>query len=56
MVQLGQAAGNAVAIATESGMSLPGISVAKLRSRLIEQNVQLDYPLKPELERYLRSE
>ena len=56
MMQLGQAAGNAVAIASESGSPLPTVSATRLRNRLVEQNVQLDFPLDPDLESYLRSE
>lgn len=56
MMHLGQAAGNAVAIATESGKLLPDIDTDALRNRLQSQHVQLDYPMDVELERYVADE
>ena len=45
LMQLGQAAGNACAIAKDAGgITLPDVDPAELRKRLLEQNVQLDFP------------
>lgn len=53
MMQLGQAAGNAVALAREGRCDLPDIDAAALRARLAAQHVQLSWPLPPELRAYL---
>jgi hypothetical protein len=53
MMQLGQAAGNAVALAHGTGCSLPEVSGDALRERLQEQHVQLQFPLTPELRQML---
>ena len=55
LLQLGQATGNAVALAKESGCELPEVSPRHLRDRLSEEHVQLEYPLGEKLEAYLRS-
>ena len=53
MMQLGQAAGTAVALACETGCELPAVPAAMLRHRLREQHVQLDWPIPPTLREYL---
>ncbi len=54
LMQLGQAAGNAVALAKESGCELPDVSPQDLRARLREEHVQLEYPLNENLKSYLQ--
>jgi hypothetical protein len=44
MMQLGQAAGTAAAIATRHGVDLPEVRADGLRASLREQHVQLDWP------------
>jgi hypothetical protein len=44
MLQLGQAAGTAIALAAESGLSLRDVPAGELRERLRGQHVQLDWP------------
>ncbi len=53
MLQLGQAAGNAVALARETGQELLAVEPSQLRDRLREEHVQLEYPLTEELKNYL---
>jgi glycine/D-amino acid oxidase-like deaminating enzyme len=45
LMQLGQAAGNAVALAKGGGCELPEVPAAALRECLREEHVQLEYPL-----------
>jgi hypothetical protein len=56
MMQLGQAAGTAVYLANKSKNSVINIDYSSLRQLLLEQNVQLEYPISPELKRYLENE
>ena len=56
MMQLGQAAGTAVALARERGSDLPDVSPDELRERLRIQHVQLTWPLDPALRDYLARE
>jgi hypothetical protein len=56
MMQLGQAAGTAAAIAAEQGIDLPDVAGATLRERLRAQHVQLDWPTPPKLLAHLRAE
>jgi hypothetical protein len=53
MMQLGQAAGTAVALAMETRCALPEVSASTLRNRLREQHVQLDWPIPMDLRNYL---
>jgi hypothetical protein len=45
MMQLGQAAGTAVALSVEGGVPLPRVPPGKLRAALREQHVQLEWPM-----------
>lgn len=57
MMQLGQAAGTAVALAREAGLkSLAAVPPAALRASLAAQNVELSWPRPPELLAHLRAE
>ena len=56
MIQLGQAAGTAAAIAVERGVELPDVASAELRARLREQHVQLDWPTPAELAAHLKED
>ncbi len=56
MLQLGQAAGTAVALAKEAQGDLPLVSGPLLRQRLRDQHVQLDWPIPPLLLKYLDEE
>ena len=56
MIQLGQAAGTAVAVAKELGTSLPDVPPGELRARLRAQHVQLDWPTQHGLSTYLGNE
>lgn len=56
MMQLGQAAGTAAALAQEQDVSLPEVPADTLRARLREQHVQLEWPLPEELIGYLKDE
>jgi hypothetical protein len=56
MMQLGQAAGTAVYLANKSKLSLQNIDYTTLRQLLLEQNVQLEYPISPKLKQYLENE
>jgi hypothetical protein len=55
LMQLGQAAGNAVALALEGDLDLPDVPPADLRERLREEHVQLMYPMPAELEAWIRA-
>ncbi len=48
MMQLGQAAGTAAAIACEKHLDLPDVPATALRTRLRKQHVQVDWPTPPE--------
>lgn len=56
MMQLGQAAGTAVALARELKVDLPGVPPERLRAALREQHVQLEFPLPPALRARLAEE
>lgn len=56
MMQLGQAAGTAAALARELNVDLPDVPPERLRRALQQQNVQLDYPMPEKLRRYLENE
>jgi len=56
MMQLGQAAGTAVALAREHGTTLPAVDPEALRASLRAQHVQLEWPIRPDLAAYLQSE
>ncbi len=49
MIQLGQAAGTAAAIAVRSGCPLREVAPERLRAELRNQHVQLEWPISPEL-------
>lgn len=53
MMQLGQAAGTAVALARAQGVDLPEVPPEELRGALRLQHVQLEYPMPPELREHL---
>ncbi len=53
MMQLGQAAGTATAIAISMGISLPQVPAEKLKSALRAQHVQLEWPMSKKLKMYL---
>jgi hypothetical protein len=55
MMQLGQAAGTAVALAKEEKTDLPSVDSSRLRNDLSQQHVQLAFPLTTELRSYLIS-
>lgn len=56
MMQIGQAAGTAVAIARELGCDLPDIPAGRQREALRAQHVQLEWPLTDELIEYLEDD
>ena len=56
MMQLGQAAGTAVALAKELKVELPDVPAERLRSSLREQHVQLEHPMPAGLRSYLEKE
>jgi len=56
MMQLGQAAGTAVALAERGNLALPDVSSRELRDDLRRQHVQLEWPLSQELTRHLSVE
>ena len=56
MMQLGQAAGTAVALAKELKVELSGVPAERLRASLREQHVQLEHPMPAELRNYLQNE
>ena len=53
MMQLGQAAGTAAALALRAGIDLPDVSPDALRTCLRAQHVQLEHPLPDDLRAYL---
>ena len=56
MMQLGQAAGTAAALACELDLPVAAVPPGKLRAALEEQHVQLSHPLSEELHRHLATE
>lgn len=56
MMQLGQAAGTAVAIAKREGIDLPDAPPERLRQELRRQHVQLEHPMPQELRAWLHAE
>lgn len=56
MMQLGQAAGTAAAVARELAVELPAVPAAKLRASLREQHVQLEHPMPAQLRAWLADE
>jgi hypothetical protein len=56
MMQLGQAAGTAVALAKELKVDLPEVPAERLRGSLRQQNVQLEFPLSSALRKHLERE
>ena len=56
MMQLGQAAGTAAALAKELKVDLPEVPSERLRAALRKQHVQLEHPMPEELRRYLTKE
>ena len=56
MMQLGQAAGTAAALAKELKVELPEVPADRLRAALRRQHVQLDYPMPDALRAYLEKE
>lgn len=56
MMQLGQAAGTAVALAKPRKADLPDVPADAIRKALREQHVQLEHPLSNELRAYLADE
>lgn len=54
MMQLGQAAGTAAALAHRTGTDLAAVDPSALRSALREEHVELDWPRPPELIEYLK--
>jgi hypothetical protein len=56
MMQLGQAAGTAVALAKELKIEVPDVPPESLRESLRGQHVQLEHPMTAELRTYLQNE
>lgn len=56
MMQLGQAAGTAAALAKRNGVELPDVPRDALRNALGAQHVELEWPRTPEMAAYLREE
>lgn len=56
MMQLGQAAGTAAALAKELNVDLPDVPPDRLRAALRAQHVQLEHPLPGELKQWLSAE
>jgi hypothetical protein len=54
MMQLGQAAGEAAALATQRGVAFPDVDPGRLRDRLRAEHVGLSWPPGPEMLGYLR--
>jgi FAD dependent oxidoreductase len=53
MMQLGQAAGTAAALAIKDKGAFPEVDTAEMRKNLKEQHVQLEWPVPPEIINYL---
>ena len=56
IMQLGQGAGNAIALAVKSSCALNEISHTLLRKKLEEQHVQLTWPMSETLQTFVRNE
>jgi hypothetical protein len=56
MMQLGQAAGTAAALASDRRVALPDVPARELRARLRAQWVQLEHPMPQDLEAHLTAE
>jgi len=56
MIQLGQAAGTAAALAKELNVDLPDVPPDRLREALRRQHVQLEHPMPAELREHLKRE
>jgi len=56
MMQLGQAAGTAVALAKELKVELPAVPAERLREALRRQHVQLEHPMPAPLRSFLENE
>ena len=56
MMQLGQAAGTAVALAKELKVDLPDVPAERLRASLRHQHVQLEHPMPADLRGHLEKE
>jgi hypothetical protein len=56
MMQLGQAAGTAAALAAELSVDLPDVPPAKLRAALRAQHVELEWPRESDIEAYITQE
>ncbi len=56
MMQLGQAAGTAAALAGRNNMTLPAVDLQALRASLKKQHVQLEFPLPDDLRDYVVDE
>jgi hypothetical protein len=56
MMQLGQAAGTAAALAKTLDVDLPDVPPEKLRDALRDQHVQLEHPMPDELRQWLATE
>jgi hypothetical protein len=56
MIQLGQAAGTAAALAKELQVDLPAVPAERLRARLRAQHVQLEHPMPETLRTWLAEE
>jgi len=56
MMQLGQAAGTAAALAKELNVDLPTVPADRLRAALRQQHVQLEHPMPDALRSYLEKE
>jgi hypothetical protein len=56
MMQLGQAAGTAAAIAVARHVDVPDVPADVLRARLRDQHVQLEWPTPPALQEYIGRE
>jgi len=56
MIQLGQAAGTAAALAQDLNVDLPDVPPEKLHAALRAQHVQLEHPMPEDLKRWLSSE
>ncbi len=56
MMQLGQAAGTAAALAMRNHLALRDVSPAELRAALRDQHAEISWPRPPELAQYLQKE
>jgi len=56
MMQLGQAAGTAAAVAREEGLDFPDVPADALREALRQQHVELQWPRSPAMADYVRQE